>query len=183
MTDGSNGSRAKIGFCIFKWLKRKKAKADLIAYNVKILISSFFFYNTTGPVCFSIVNNCSPVATTEWSRFEETLWSAGGSAGKESACNVGDPALIPGSRRSSGEGNGNPLLYSCLENPKDGGAWLATFHGVAKSGTWLRDSHFHSDAVVHRTKAFTHWPFYRKLPTLALFYLHKCRLFFANTFL
>ena len=47
----------------------------------------------------------------------------GGSDGKASAYNVRDPASIPGSGRSSGEGNGNPLQYSCLENPMDGGAW------------------------------------------------------------
>ena len=47
----------------------------------------------------------------------------GGSAGKVSAYNVGDPGSIPGLGRSSGEGNGNPLQYSCLENPMDGGAW------------------------------------------------------------
>ena len=47
----------------------------------------------------------------------------GGSDGKASAYNAGDPGLIPGSGRSSGEGNGNPLQYSCLENPMDGGAW------------------------------------------------------------
>ena len=47
----------------------------------------------------------------------------GGSDGKASACNVGDPGLIPVLGRSPGEGNGNPLQYSCLENPKDGGAW------------------------------------------------------------
>ena len=46
----------------------------------------------------------------------------GGPDGKASAYNVGDPGLIPGSGRSSGEGNGNPLQYSCLENPMDGGA-------------------------------------------------------------
>ena len=51
--------------------------------------------------------------------------SPGGSDGKESACNVGDPGLNPGWERSSGEGNGNPLLYSCLDNPMDGGAWHA----------------------------------------------------------
>ena len=56
-----------------------------------------------------------------------------------SACNVGDLGLIPGSGRSPGEGNGNPLQYSCLENPMDGGAWWATVHGVAKSWTRLRD--------------------------------------------
>ena len=47
----------------------------------------------------------------------------GGSDGKESACNVGDPGSIPGSGRSSGEGNDNPLQYSCLESSMDGGAW------------------------------------------------------------
>ena len=63
----------------------------------------------------------------------------GGSDGKESACNAGDPSLIPGSGRSPGEGNGNPLQYSCLENPMDRGAWWATVHGVTKSWTQLRD--------------------------------------------
>ena len=47
----------------------------------------------------------------------------GGSDGKASADNAEDPGSIPGSGRSSGEGNGNPLQYSCLENPLDGGAW------------------------------------------------------------
>ena len=47
----------------------------------------------------------------------------GGSDGKASAYNAGDPGSIPGSGRSPGEGNGNPLQYSCLENPMDGGAW------------------------------------------------------------
>ena len=59
---------------------------------------------------------------------------------KASACNAGDPGLIPGWGRSSGEGNGNPLQYSCLENSTDGGAWWATVHGVAKGRTRL--SHF-----------------------------------------
>ena len=47
----------------------------------------------------------------------------GGSEVKVSACNVGDPGSIPGLGRSPGEGNGNPLQYSCLENPMEGGAW------------------------------------------------------------
>ena len=59
----------------------------------------------------------------------------GGSEGKVSACNAGDLGLIPGLGRSPGEGNGNPLQYSCLENPMDRGAWRATIHGVAKSQT------------------------------------------------
>ena len=61
----------------------------------------------------------------------------GGSDGKASACNMGDLGSIPGLGRSPGEGNGNPLQYSCLENPRDGGTWKATVHGVAKSQTWL----------------------------------------------
>ena len=59
----------------------------------------------------------------------------GGSDGKESACDAGYVGLIPEWGRSPGEGNGNPLQYSCLENPMDGGAWWATVHGVAKSQT------------------------------------------------
>jgi len=47
----------------------------------------------------------------------------GGSEGKASGHNVGDPGSFPGSGRSPGKGNGNPLQYSCLENPMDGGAW------------------------------------------------------------
>ena len=50
----------------------------------------------------------------------------------ESTCQAGDAGLIPGSGRSLGEGNGNPLQYSCLGNPMDRGAWLATVHGVTK---------------------------------------------------
>ena len=64
----------------------------------------------------------------------------GGKDGKVSACNVGDLGSIPGSGRSPGEGNGNLLQYSCLENPMDGGAWEVTAHGVAKS--WIRLSDF-----------------------------------------
>ena len=52
-----------------------------------------------------------------------------GSDGKDSACSVGDLGLIPGLGRYPGEGNSNPLQYSCLENPMDGGAWWATVHG------------------------------------------------------
>ena len=57
------------------------------------------------------------------------------SDGKESACNAGDLGSIPGSGRSSGDGNGNPLWSSCLENPMDREAWWATVHGVTKSQT------------------------------------------------
>ena len=62
-----------------------------------------------------------------------------GSESKESACNAKDPGLNPGLGRSPGEGNGDPLQYSCLENSMDGGAWQATVHGVTKSQTQLSD--------------------------------------------
>ena len=63
----------------------------------------------------------------------------GGSDSKEFACNAGDPGSIPRSGRSPGEGNGNPLQYSCLENSMDRGAWWATVRGVTKSRTGLSD--------------------------------------------
>ena len=66
----------------------------------------------------------------------------GGSAVKKPTASAGDVGLIPGLGRSPGEGNGNPLQYSCLENPMDRGAWWATVHGVAKSRTQLSDFTF-----------------------------------------
>ena len=76
------------------------------------------------------------------SKFYSDLVFPGGSEVKVSASNVGDLGSIPESGRSPGEGNGNPLQYSCLENPMDGGAWWATVHGVAELDTteWL---HYH----------------------------------------
>ena len=61
---------------------------------------------------------------------------------------TGPVSLIPGSCRSSGEENGNPLPYSCMENCMDRGAWQATVHGTSKSCTQLSNSHFHKK---------THW--------------------------
>ena len=57
------------------------------------------------------------------------------SEGKESICNEGDPSLIPGLGRSSGEGHGNPLQYSSLENPMDRETWWTTVHRITKSQT------------------------------------------------
>ena len=62
----------------------------------------------------------------------------GGSGGKEYASNAGNLGLIPELGRSPGEGNGNPLQYSCLENPMDGATWWAAVYGVAQSRTWLK---------------------------------------------
>ena len=63
------------------------------------------------------------------------MGSPDGSDGKESACNSGDQGSIPGLGRSPGEGNGNPLQYSCLENPMDRGSWQATVRGVTNIHT------------------------------------------------
>ena len=71
---------------------------------------------------------------------ENRYWGfPGGSDGKESACNAGDPGSTRGMGRSPGEGNGHPLQYSDLESPVDRGAQWATVHGVAKSWTQLSD--------------------------------------------
>ena len=100
--------------------KHKKDEVGLISPTSKLKTSDFFFLN----ICqFSFIN----------------VDFHGSSVGKESTCNVGDADLTPGSGRSLGEGHGNPLQYSCLENPMDRGARRATVHGVAKSWTWLRD--------------------------------------------
>ena len=78
----------------------------------------------------------------------------GGSVRKNLSANAldaGDAGSIPGLGRSPGEGNGNPLQYSCRENPMDGGAWRAAVHGVAKSQTRLSDcvhTHTHMDKVL-----------------------------------
>ena len=68
-------------------------------------------------------------------------------SGREASCNAGDTGdwgSIPGSGRTSGGGHGNPLQYSCLENPMDRGAWRATVHRVAKSQTWLKQLSTHT---------------------------------------
>ena len=81
----------------------------------------------------------------EWHRLlssdmgDEVLGFPWWTSGKESACNAGDQGSTPGLGKSPGEGNGNPLQYSCLENPGDRGAWRATVHRVAKSQTRLSD--------------------------------------------
>ena len=67
----------------------------------------------------------------------------GGSEVKASAWNAGDMGSIPGSGRSPGEGNGNPLQYYCLKNPMDRGAWQTTVHGVAKESDRTERLHFH----------------------------------------
>ena len=70
-----------------------------------------------------------------------------GLGSKESTCSAGDLGSVPGSGKPSGGGNGNPLQYSCLENPMDRGAWWAIVHGFTKSWTRLRGQQFHFPVV------------------------------------
>ena len=75
-----------------------------------------------------------------WTRLSDFTHSLpGGSDGKEFACNVGELGLIPGLARSPGGGYGNPLQYSCRDNPMDREGWQVTVHGVAKIWTQLSD--------------------------------------------
>jgi len=76
-----------------------------------------------------------PTGWRIWMKFIQGQGFCGSSDGKESACNAGDPGLIPGSGRSPGDGNGYPLQYSCLESSIDRGAQWATDHGVGKN--WI----------------------------------------------
>ena len=78
--------------------------------------------------------------------FKLDTWDLpGGPDGKASAYNAGDQGSIPGLGRSSGEGNGNPLQYSCLENPMNRGAWWSTVHGITKSQTQLSNFTFYRE--------------------------------------
>ena len=86
---------------------------------------------------------CSPVPLLTNKQIKiQRKHTYGVSDGKESTCNAGDPGSIPGSGRALGEGNGNPLQYSCLENPMDRGEWWAIVHSVTKSRTRLSDFHY-----------------------------------------
>ena len=78
----------------------------------------------------------------QYSGLKNSTGFPGGLEVKASACNAGDLSSIPGLGRFPGEGNGNPLQYSCLENPMDGGAWWAIVQGVAKGRTRLSDFTF-----------------------------------------
>ena len=97
---------------------------------------------TSNPTSLLFPHKCEMILAHYSNRAAPMRGFPGGSDGKASACNAGDPGLIPGSGRSPGEGNGNPLQYSCLKNSIDGGAWWATVHGIVKSRTRLRDFTF-----------------------------------------
>ena len=90
-----------------------------------LTLNSFFFF-------FRIINFLPVLESFLSPSLSIYIDTYCGSVSKESACNEGDSGLIPASGRSPGEGNGNPLQHSCLENPMDRGAWWATVHGSEK---------------------------------------------------
>ena len=89
----------------------------------KHIVYQLYLKKSTKKIFFknSMINSC---------QFNSVFSS--GSNGKESACSAGDPGLSPGSGSSPGEGNDNPLQYSCQGNSMDRGAWWSTVHGVTK---------------------------------------------------
>ena len=103
-----------------------------------VLMSSRFLPYTIfcwlAPLCF-------PLCPSLWLVFDAGISVPGlhrWLSGKENTCSIGDVGGIPGLGRSPGEGNSNLLQYSCLENPRDRGAWWAAIYGVAQSRTWLK---------------------------------------------
>ena len=91
-----------------------------------------------GTACGSAPGEMDAVSAQAMEQNTQDRWFEGfpsGSVDKESVCSAGDPGSNPGPGRSPGEGKGNPLQYSCLENPMDRRAWWATVHGAAKSQT------------------------------------------------
>ena len=84
---------------------------------------------------FGLTYSCVPLVVVYVCLYLRSFPS--GPDGKESACHAGDPGSIPGSGRSTGGGHGNPLQYSCPENPMDRGVWSAAVHGVAKESDMI----------------------------------------------
>ena len=103
---------------------------NIAAPTLELCVSLPCFYFS-----ISITIICHTILATVVTVINKIQDAFGGSEVKVSASNAADRSSIPGSGRSPGEGNGNPLQYSCLENPMDGEAWKATVHGVAKSQT------------------------------------------------
>ena len=101
------------------WIDFISSSSREVFTSLSIIISSFIHVSANGIISFLLMVN---------------IGFAGSSVGEETACSAGDQILIPGSGRSRGEENDNPLQYSCLENPMDRGAWHATDHGITRDG-------------------------------------------------
>ena len=120
--------------CSFKWTLEKSLPC-LSHWVLLWLLRLFTYLGCAGSSFLRVVFLQLQRALSSWT-------SPVAQKAKASAYNSGDLGLIPGLGRFPGEGNGNPLQYSCLENPMDGGAWWATVHGVAKSQTRLSNFNF-----------------------------------------
>ena len=103
---------------------------------------------TFGVDCFVVHTDVKLFLLYTWRGFP------GSSNSKESACNEENQCLLPALGGSPGEGNGNPLQYSCLENPMDRGTWWTTVRWVTKSQTQLSDFYFHTWSLYNVTYQF-----------------------------
>ena len=124
--------RAFPGTLARKEVKKKKKEEGKLPGN--LIWTHDFTYHSHD--IWELVSAVLWAGAKQW--FSLVLWLLN-SDGRESACNAGDPGSVSGLGRSPGEGNGNPLQYSCLENFMDREVWRATVHGVTKSQTWLSD--------------------------------------------
>ena len=118
-------------------LQHHSSKASKLQHSAFFIVQLSHPYMTTGKT--TALTRQTFAKELNFIKFPLLLFSIEISGDKESACTAGDPGLIPGLGKSFGEGKGNPLQYSCLENPTDRGACWATVHEVAKSQTQLSD--------------------------------------------
>ena len=132
----------------YHWLKYSDLRNVQVWKKCGINCSSLLWYSNS---TLDLTISCSEKNYQKIQSSSLLLGFPGGSDGKESACNVGDPGLIPGSGRSPGEENANPLHYSCLESSRDRGAsWQATAHRAAESDTTeqLSLTHTHTHTLL-----------------------------------
>ena len=95
------------------------------------------------------------MAVNDFIIFNYLMGFLGDSDSKESTCNAGDLSLMPGLGRSHREGNGNPLQYSCLENPMDRDAWQTTVHEVTES--WTQLTHTQHTTILYKLSEFYYY--------------------------
>ena len=122
--------------------------------------ANHMFYSSAPPHFSGFLlteGNPPSLKTRIWALVPTHLGFPGGSDGAEYACNAGDPCPIPGSGRSLGEGKGNPLQDSCLENSMDRGAWRAMARGVTESDTAEWHSLLLTTCLVRWTDAALMW--------------------------
>ena len=118
------------------FLQHHSSKASVLRCSAFFMVQLSHPYMTTGKtIALTIDSSVSKVMPLLFNTLSMFVTD------KESACNAEDPGLIPRSGRSPGEGHGNSLQYSCLENSMDREAWWVTVHGIAKSWTRLSDYH------------------------------------------